>query len=331
MFRAGFTRENRIELLLKIENLKKYYYIRKPGIFTGEPRVIKAVDDVSLRIDEGRTLGLVGESGSGKSTLGRLLLSLEEGTKGRILFNGKDISQAGNRERRYVRGQVQVVFQDPYSSLNPKIRVGKSISEPIRNQGTVKKNQIDERIAELLEKVGLRPEDADRFPLEFSGGQRQRIGIARAISTNPKFIVLDEPVSALDVSIQAQIINLLVEIQESANIAYLFIGHNIEVVEHVADKIAVMYLGKIVELLDAEKILDQSSHPYTRALINAIPVPDPNVRQDEIVLKGEISDAHNYPQGCRFHPRCPEAHKRCLIEEPEFREINDAHFAACHL
>jgi oligopeptide/dipeptide ABC transporter ATP-binding protein len=256
---------------------------------------------------------------------------LEESTEGRIWFNGRDIGPAGSPERRYVRGQVQVVFQDPYSSLNPKIRVGKSIAEPIRNQGTAKRNQIDERVAELLEKVGLSPDDADRFPAEFSGGQRQRIGIARAIATNPKFIVLDEPVSALDMSIQAQIINLLVEIQESAKLAFLFIGHNIEVVEHVADGIAVMYLGKVVELLDAGKILDQSRHPYTRALIHAIPIPDPNVRQDEIVLGGEISEVHHYPRGCRFRPRCPDAHERCLTEEPELRAVNEEHLVACHL
>jgi oligopeptide/dipeptide ABC transporter ATP-binding protein len=317
--------------LLTVENLTKEYTIRKPGLFAGGSRVIRAVDDVSLCIDEGRTLGLVGESGSGKSTLGRLLLLLEERTEGRIWFNGRDISQAGNPERRYVRGQVQVVFQDPYSSLNPRIRVGKSIAEPVRNQRAASRGQIVERVAELLEKVGLRPEDGDRFPAEFSGGQRQRIGIARAIATNPKFIVLDEPVSALDMSIQAQIINLLVEIQESAGIAYLFIGHNIEIVEHVADTIAVMYLGKIVELLDAERLIDQSRHPYTRALIRSIPIPDPNVCQEEAVLGGEIADAHHCPQGCRFHPRCPDAHERCFAEEPELRAINDAHLVACHL
>jgi len=286
---------------------------------------------VSFGIDTGETLGLVGESGSGKSTIGRVLLFLEQQTDGKILFNNRDINQLESKDRKSLKRQVQVVFQDPYGSLNPKIRVGKIIGEPIRNQKHVKRDQIKKRVAELLEKVGLRPDDAKRFPHQFSGGQRQRIGIARAISTNPKFIVLDEPVSALDVSIQAQIINLLIEIQKNFNIAYIFIAHNIEVVEHVADKIAVMYLGKIVELLEAGKIYEQSLHPYTKALISAIPVPDPDLSQDEIILRGEIPDTVSSPGGCCFHTRCHDAVKSCLIKEPELEKVADDHYVACHL
>jgi oligopeptide/dipeptide ABC transporter ATP-binding protein len=317
-------------LLVKVDELKKYYYLRKGGLFGKGYNVVKAVDDVSFDIDVGETLGLVGESGSGKSTLGRVLLLLEEKTDGNIWFDGVEIEELTKGDRRKWMGQIQVVFQDPYDSLNPKMRVGDIISEPIKNQKVLKGNRVRDRVSEVLEKVGLRPEDSKKFPHQFSGGQRQRIGIARAISTNPRFVVLDEPVSSLDVSIQAQIINLLIEIQKEYKIAYLFISHNIAVIEHVADRIAVMYLGKIVEQMGSEKIHHQSVHPYTQALISAFPIPDPNVEQREITLGGEIPSPIHAPSGCRFHPRCERVMEECLYKEPTLVMIEEDHFVACH-
>ena len=320
----------RVVLLLEVSRLKKYYQIRKGGLFSQTYNCVKAVDDVSFDIDVGETLGLVGESGSGKSTLGRVLLMLEERTGGNIFFEGKDIDDLVKDYKRNLMGRIQVVFQDPYDSLNPKMRIGNIISEPIRNQKGLKDYQIKERVAEVLERVGLRCEDVRKFPHQFSGGQRQRIGIARAISTNPRFIVLDEPVSALDVSVQAQIINLLAEIQKEFNIAYLFISHNIAVIEHAADRIAVMYLGRIVEILRSDMIHHQAAHPYTQALIGSFPIPDPTVDQKNIMLQGEIPSPINAPQGCSFHPRCQYSLETCSKEEPILTKMAEDHFVACH-
>ena len=317
-------------MLLEVKNLSKNYRVAKGGMLRRTADVLKAVDDVSFQIEAGETLGLVGESGSGKSTIGQMLLLQTPQSAGTILFEGESMAVLQRSFRKNLMGKIQVVFQDPYDSLNPKMRVADIVAEPLRNLRRNSTREVDEIVANVIEKVGLRREDLRKFPHQFSGGQRQRIGIARAISVNPKFIVLDEPVSALDVSVQAQIINLLVEIQREFQIAYLFISHNLAIVEHVANRVAVLYLGKIVEVLNSRDLSLKAVHPYTRALIDAIPVPDPMDVKADAVLKGEIPSAMQLPPGCRFNSRCEHAQQRCFDEEPLLDDLGDGHQVACH-
>ena len=317
-------------MLLEVKNLSKNYRVAKGGMLRRTANVLKAVDDVSFQIEAGETLGLVGESGSGKSTIGQMLLLQTPQSAGTILFEGESMAVLQRSFRKNLMGKIQVVFQDPYDSLNPKMRVADIVAEPLRNLRRNSAREVDEIVANVIEKVGLRREDLRKFPHQFSGGQRQRIGIARAISVNPKFIVLDEPVSALDVSVQAQIINLLVEIQREFQIAYLFISHNLAIVEHVANRVAVLYLGKIVEVLNSRDLSLKAVHPYTRALIDAIPVPDPMDVKADAVLKGEIPSAMQLPPGCRFNSRCEHAQQRCFDEEPLLDDLGDGHQVACH-
>jgi oligopeptide/dipeptide ABC transporter ATP-binding protein len=317
-------------MLLEVKNLSKNYRVAKGGMLRRTANVLKAVDDVSFQIEAGETLGLVGESGSGKSTIGQMLLLQTPQSAGTILFEGESMAVLQRSFRKNLMGKIQVVFQDPYDSLNPKMRVADIVAEPLRNLRSNSAREVDEIVANVIEKVGLRREDLRKFPHQFSGGQRQRIGIARAISVNPKFIVLDEPVSALDVSVQAQIINLLVEIQREFQIAYLFISHNLAIVEHVANRVAVLYLGKIVEVLNSRDLSLKAVHPYTRALIDAIPVPDPMDVKADAVLKGEIPSAMQLPPGCRFNSRCEHAQQRCFDEEPLLDDLGDGHQVACH-
>ena len=317
-------------MLLEVKNLSKNYRVAKGGMLRRTADVLKAVDDVSFQIEAGETLGLVGESGSGKSTIGQMLLLQTSQSAGTILFEGESMAVLQRSFRKNLMGKIQVVFQDPYDSLNPKMRVADIVAEPLRNLRRNSAREVDEIVANVIEKVGLRREDLRKFPHQFSGGQRQRIGIARAISVNPKFIVLDEPVSALDVSVQAQIINLLVEIQREFQIAYLFISHNLAIVEHVANRVAVLYLGKIVEVLNSRDLSLKAVHPYTRALIDAIPVPDPMDVKADAVLKGEIPSAMQLPPGCRFNSRCEHAQQRCFDEEPLLNDLGDGHQVACH-
>jgi oligopeptide/dipeptide ABC transporter ATP-binding protein len=317
-------------MLLEVKNLSKNYRVAKGGMLRRTTDVLKAVDDVSFQIEAGETLGLVGESGSGKSTIGQMLLLQTPQSAGTILFEGESMAVLQRSFRKNLMGKIQVVFQDPYDSLNPKMRVADIVAEPLRNLRRNSAREVDEIVANVIEKVGLRREDLRKFPHQFSGGQRQRIGIARAISVNPKFIVLDEPVSALDVSVQAQIINLLVDIQREFQIAYLFISHNLAIVEHVANRVAVLYLGKIVEVLNSSDLSLKAVHPYTRALIDAIPVPDPMDVKADAVLKGEIPSAMQLPPGCRFNSRCEHAQQRCFDEEPLLDDLGDGHQVACH-
>lgn len=318
------------KVLLEVKNLKKYYPI-KGGFFRKHVGDVKAVDDVSLVLKEGETLGLVGESGCGKSTTGRTILRLTDPTAGQIIFQGKDITNIKGGELRKARQEMQMVFQDPYASLNPKMMVGDIISEPIRNYSTQSKKELKEPVMELLEKVGL-PNDAYyKYPHEFSGGQRQRVGIARALALKPKLIIGDEPVSALDVSVQSQVLNLMQDLQEEFKLTYLFIAHNLSVVEHVSDRIGVMYLGRIVELADKKSLYEEPLHPYTKALLSAIPVPDPRKRNERIVLTGDVPSPANPPMGCAFHPRCPLARPECSTVRPVMKEAKPGHQVACHL
>lgn len=315
--------------LLEVKGLKKYFPIRK-GVFSTIQGNVKAVDDVSFTIKRGETLGLVGESGCGKTTAGRTLLRLLEPTEGSVIYNGEDVTKMGRTELRNMRKEMQIIFQDPYGSLNPRMTVGGMLSEAIRLHNIVPKNRVQERVEELLERVGLSPRHARRYPHEFSGGQRQRIGIARALSVEPKFIVCDEPVSALDVSIQAQIINLLQDLQKEFDLTYLFIAHDLSVVEHISDRVAVMYLGKIVELADAKELYGNPLHPYTKALLSAIPVPEPGRKQERTVLTGDVPSPANTPSGCYFHPRCPVARPDCSERVPELEEFTPGHWASCY-
>ncbi|MDH3623233.1 MAG: dipeptide ABC transporter ATP-binding protein [Myxococcales bacterium] len=308
--------------------------------FRGPPRglgkgraELRAVDGVSLGIIQGETLGLVGESGCGKSTLGRLLLRLYKPTSGNVYFEGQDITELSQTALRPIRRDMQIIFQDPYSSLNPRMTVEAAIAEPLRVHRLVSsKTETQQRVASLLERVGLRPEHMRRYPHEFSGGQRQRIGIARALAVSPSFIVADEPVSALDVSIQAQIVNLLRDLQEELGLSYLFIAHNLQIVEYVSHRVAVMYLGRVVELATSEQIYESPRHPYTQALLSAVPEPDPSDRKKRILLTGDVPSPLDPPAGCAFHPRCPIAQKGlCDREIPELRPLAQGHHAACHL
>ena len=315
--------------LLKVEGLKKYFPVRR-GIFGGIYAWVKAVDGVSLTVERGETLGLVGESGSGKSTLGRCILKLTDPTSGEIFFAGRPLHKLRGSELRSVRPRIQIVFQDPYASLNPRRMVADIIGEALIEHKVVSKKQKNRKVAEILGRVGLPPQCLDRYPHEFSGGQRQRISIARAIALEPDLVICDEPVSALDVSIQAQVINLLLKLQEELNLAYLFIAHDLSVVRHVSHRIAVMYLGRIVEHGFKEELFNNPKHPYTRCLLASVPKPDPEAKQERIILRGNIPSPLNPPSGCPFHPRCPEAKPCCGEEPPPVKDHGNGHFSVCH-
>jgi len=316
------------EVLIRVNNLVKYFPVRA-GLLQRVVAWVQAVDDVNFQVYKGETLGLVGESGCGKTTVGRSMLRLIEPTRGSMLFEGTDMMELSGRELKDMRRNMQIIFQDPYGSLDPRLPVGESIAEglKIHNIGTPKERF--ELVLEMLKKVGMEDYHARRYPHEFSGGQRQRIGIARALALRPKFIVADEPVSALDVSIQAQVLNLLKDLQEEFGLTYMFIAHNLSVVEHISDRVAVMYLGKIVEITSSEELFRKPLHPYTQALMSAIPIPDPELKRYRIILTGDVPSPVNPPSGCRFHPRCPVVMERCSWEEPQIREISPEHFVSC--
>jgi oligopeptide transport system ATP-binding protein len=317
--------------LIEVRHVKKYFPIRA-GVLQREVARVHAVDDVSFVVNEGETLGLVGESGCGKSTLGRTIIRLYEPTAGEILFQGEHIEKLGPRRLRPLRREMQMVFQDPYASLNPRKRVGTIVSDPMRIHGIGDRAARKKQVGELLKTVGLSPEHYNRFPHEFSGGQRQRIGLARALALKPKLIIADEPVSALDVSIQSQMLNLLEDLQNEFQLTYIFIAHDLGVVRHVSDRIAVMYLGKIVELSPADELYTRPIMPYTEALLSAVPIPDPDLaeKRERIVLEGDVPSPVNPPSGCRFHPRCKYATEICSQTEPPLVDYGNSHFAACH-
>lgn len=315
--------------LLDVKHLKKHFPI-KGGVFSKTIGYVYAVDDINFTLEKGETLGLVGESGCGKSTTGRTILRLIEPTDGAIYFEGQDITGLDKGAMRALRREMQIIFQDPYASLNPRMTIGSIIGEPLEIHKIARGSEKGERVASLLQKVGLRPEDMRKYPHEFSGGQRQRIGIARALALNPKLIVCDEPVSALDVSIQAQVINLLEDLQAEFGLSYLFIAHNLNVVEHISDRVAVMYLGQIVELASDEELYKNPQHPYTEALLSAVPIPDPTVKKKRIILEGDVPSPINPPRGCHFHTRCMYKEKICEEVEPEFKHIGGGHWVACH-
>ncbi len=314
--------------ILEVNNLKKHFQVRK-GLLSRSASLVKAVDGVSFKIAPGKTLGLVGESGCGKTTVGRSILRLIEPTSGQVFFQGKDLAGLGPEEMRRTRADIQVIFQDPFSSLNPRLNVAQIIAEPLQNHAAMTRDQIKKRVAFLLDKVGLTPGAAMRYPHEFSGGQRQRIGIARALALNPKLIICDEPVSALDVSIQAQVINLLVNLQEEMGLSYLFIAHDLSVVEHISDSVAVMYLGRIVELASDLELYRNPIHPYTKALLSAVPVADPERKRERVLIPGDVPSPLNPPSGCSFHTRCPMARDICRQKPPSLS--GDSHMVACHL
>ncbi|ARK28408.1 ABC transporter ATP-binding protein [Halalkalibacter krulwichiae] len=318
--------------LLKVNDLKQYFPI-KGGMLGRTVNHVKAVDGVTFTIYEGETVSIVGESGCGKSTTGRAILRLDEPTSGEVVFDGEDLLSLNKGQMRKKRKDLQIIFQDPYASINPRQTVRQVLEEAMEIQNVVPREKRGEKIRELMETVGLGPHQADRFPHEFSGGQRQRIGIARALSVDPKLIICDEAVSALDVSIQAQVINLLKKLQKEFQLTYLFISHDLGVVRHISDRVIVMYLGRIVEIGDKTSVFDNPQHPYTKALLSAIPVPDPNKKKDRIILKGDVPSPINPPQGCRFHTRCPFATDLCKTDTPELKAENymkEGHMAACH-
>jgi peptide/nickel transport system ATP-binding protein len=318
------------ENILEVSHLKKYFPI-KGGFFGGVTGNVKAVDDVSFNIKRGTTMGLVGESGCGKSTTGRTILRLIEKTEGTVLFNGEDISKYDKKQLRDLRTKMQIIFQDPYSSLSPRLPIGEIIGEAVREHGLVPKEEFDDYITKIMNDCGLQEYHKDRYPHEFSGGQRQRICIARALALNPEFIVCDEPVSALDVSIQAQIINLLRELQQERDLTYLFISHDLSVVEHISDTVGVMYLGGMVESGATDDIFENPLHPYTKALFSAIPMPDPDIKKERVILQGDIPSPANPPSGCKFHTRCSECMGICKEEAPAAKDMGNGHVVRCHL
>lgn len=328
---ASSSPSNR-EVLLSVRNLKKYFPIKKGFIFSRETIAVKAVDNISFDIYRGETLGLVGESGCGKSTTGRTILQLHRATEGEVLYEGENLVKMRGNRLREMRREIQIIFQDPYASLNPRMDIERIVAEPLLVHGIGNEESRSRRVGELLELVGLNPYFADRYPHEFSGGQRQRIGIARALALDPNFIVADEPISALDVSIQAQVVNLLQDLQKELGLTYLFIAHDLSMVRHICDRVAVMYLGKIVELAESEELYTNPLHPYTQALLSAVPVPDPEVEENRqrIILKGDLPSPANPPVGCNFNTRCPVAVDACFEIEPELIEVKPGHWVACH-
>ena len=319
------------EYLLKVKDLKKYF-VSKGGFFSGPQRVVKAVDGISLQVKEGEILGIVGESGCGKSTLGRTILRLIDATEGKIIFDGVELQSLSREEMRKMRQKMQIIFQDPGASLNPRMTVGELIREPLDLFGPELTGQQQmEKIYSLMDMVGINRSYLSRFPHEFSGGQRQRIGIARALAAGPRLVICDEPVSALDVSVRAQVLNLINQLKKSLQLTYIFISHDLSVVHHICSRVAVMYLGRIVELADKEALYAKPSHPYTQALLSAIPLPDPANRRNRIILQGDVPNPANPPTGCHFHLRCPYATERCKTESPVLTEFEPGHFAACHL
>ncbi|NLL43934.1 MAG: dipeptide ABC transporter ATP-binding protein, partial [Firmicutes bacterium] len=319
------------EVLLEVRNLVKHFPIRQGIIFARQVGAVQAVDGITFNVEKGETLGLVGESGCGKTTAGRCILRLIEPTSGDVIFDGKNVPELPKDELRELRKDMQIIFQDPYGSLNPRMTVGDIIGEPLHIHKIAKGADREKRVREILETVGLSAFHARRFPHEFSGGQRQRIGIARALAVNPRLIICDEPVSALDVSIQAQVINLLQDLQAEFGLTYLFIAHDLSVVKHISDRVAVMYLGKIVELTGKDELYRNPKHPYTQALLSAIPEADPTIKKERIILRGDVPSPINPPSGCRFHTRCPKVMDICKVQEPEFVDSGDGHYVACHL
>jgi len=317
--------------LLKVEGLKKHFRVRK-ALLSRHAQYVQAVDGVSFHINAGETLSLVGESGCGKSTIGRMIMKLIEPTAGAIYVNGRDIAPLSRRQMKPYRKQMQIIFQDPFSSLNPRMSAGDIVGEPLLVHGIADETERARRVAELFSRVGLRPDQMARYPHEFSGGQRQRIGIARALALGPSLIIGDEPVSALDVSVQAQVINLMTDLQDEFGLSYLFIAHDLSVVKHISHRVAVMYLGHLVELADRNELFSTPLHPYTEALLSAVPLPNPRkTRKTRIILKGDVPSPISPPSGCRFHTRCPLAVARCKVEVPDFREVAPKHWVACHL
>ena len=322
--------ENKDRVLLEVKNLVKHYPV-KAGVFQKTVGSIRSVDGVSFSINKGQTFGLVGESGCGKTTIGRTLIRLVEPTSGEALLNGKDIFSLNKKELKALRPKMQMIFQDPYSSLNPRMTVGEIIGEAVREHNIVEKNRVKDYILQIMEECGLRRYYIDRYPHEFSGGQRQRICIARALALRPELVIADEPVSALDVSIQAQVINLMKDLQTKNGLTYLFISHDLSVVEYLADIVGVMYLGSLVEFATREQIFANPKHPYTEALLSAVPIPDPDKKMNRIILEGDIPSASNPPSGCKFHTRCPKCMDICKEKAPVWKDYGDGHYTACHL